>query len=508
MKDICIRKYKGYKIYLHNFSKFDAIFLIKYLAMIGECDPVIHKGKIISFSFKPNWKKDFGKITFLDSYLLLTSSLSKLSKSFSIDSPKTLFPILLNNINYQGSVPDIKYFSNVSIGDYQNYRDQFIRKIWNFKEESIKYCAIDCKALFQVLTKFNKLIFEKFKLNIVEYPTLPSLAYSIFRSSYYKKEVIHQLSGKIDKDIRLGYTPPGGGSTDMFIPKPPAGVKIYVYDVNSLYPSEMRDNAFPIGSPTYFEGNILKTDPKAFGFFYVNIQTTRDLKHPILQLHHKTSNGLRTVSPLGSFSGWFFSEELKNALKYGYKFDVLRGYLFDKGYIFKDYVDNLYSLRLNYPKTDPLNYTAKILLNSLYGRFGMNDEFDILEIVDQKELLEIESDYNVSEIKSLGVSQKGIEKYLVSYSNPDSKTLTLMDGNKEVHNINIAIASAVTAYARINMSQFKNNPLLPILYYSDTDSLYFDGPLPDSFISPTELGKLKLVGIYDSAVSWLLRYMP
>jgi hypothetical protein len=29
---------------------------------------------------KPNWKKDFGKITFLDSYLLLTSSLSKLSK--------------------------------------------------------------------------------------------------------------------------------------------------------------------------------------------------------------------------------------------------------------------------------------------------------------------------------------------------------------------------------------------------------------------------------------------
>ncbi len=76
MKDICIRKYKGYRINLHNFSKFDAIFLIKYLTMIGECEPVIHKGKIISFSFSPNWKKDssFGRVTFLDSYLLLMAT--------------------------------------------------------------------------------------------------------------------------------------------------------------------------------------------------------------------------------------------------------------------------------------------------------------------------------------------------------------------------------------------------------------------------------------------------
>jgi len=196
----------------------------------------------------------------------------------------------------------------------------------------------------------------------------------------------------------------------------------------------------------------------------------------------------------------FFSEELKNALKFGYTFEVLRGYLFDQGYIFKDYVDSLYKLRLSYPKSDPLNYTAKILLNSLYGRFGMNDEFDLIEILDQEELLEIESgDYNISEIKPLKGINKA-DKFLVSYSNPESKTLTLMDGNREIHNTNISIAAAVTAYSRIHMSQFKNNSLLPNLYYTDTDSLYFDGPLPTSFISPTELGKLKLEGIYDSAV--------
>jgi hypothetical protein len=93
MKDICIRKYKGYKIYLYNFSKFDAIFLIKYLVNIGDCEPIIHKGKIISFSFKPKFKTDFGNIIFLDSYLLLQSSLRNLCDSFTVETIKSIFPL-------------------------------------------------------------------------------------------------------------------------------------------------------------------------------------------------------------------------------------------------------------------------------------------------------------------------------------------------------------------------------------------------------------------------------
>jgi hypothetical protein len=38
------------------------------------------------------------------------------------------------------------------------------------------------------------------------------------------------------------------------------------------------------------------------------------------------------------------------------------------------------------------------------------------------------------------------------------------------------------------MSQFKNNPNLPNLYYSLTNSLYFDGPIDDLCISLTRLG--------------------
>jgi len=92
---ICIRKYRNYKIYLHNFSKFDGYFLVKYLSKIGTCDPIIHKGRIINLKFNYNNYS----ITFKDSYLLLPSSLRKLCKSFSIESPKGIFPYgLFDNI--------------------------------------------------------------------------------------------------------------------------------------------------------------------------------------------------------------------------------------------------------------------------------------------------------------------------------------------------------------------------------------------------------------------------
>jgi len=98
MKDICKKKYKGYRIYLHNFSKFDGYFLLKYLSQLGFCDPIIHKGKIISCKF--TLIESGITVNFMDSFLVLTSSLKNLCKSFNIENPKSIFPFHLNNINY------------------------------------------------------------------------------------------------------------------------------------------------------------------------------------------------------------------------------------------------------------------------------------------------------------------------------------------------------------------------------------------------------------------------
>jgi DNA polymerase elongation subunit (family B) len=49
------------------------------------------------------------------------------------------------------------------------------------------------------------------------------------------------------------------------------------------------------------------------------------------------------------------------------------------------------------------------------------------------------------------------------------------------------------------MSQFKNNPKIN-LYYTDTDSIYTDSDLDESFINKKILGKLKLEHVCKKAI--------
>lgn len=141
------------------------------------------------------------------------------------------------------------------------------------------------------------MIFNLFKINIHKYPTLSGLAFAIFRTHFLRKETIPQLSGQIARDIRQGYT---GGAVDMYIPENPEGTEIYAYDVNSLYPFTMDEFYMPTGKPVFFSGDIRKVEQDAFGFFYCKITAPDNLKHPILQTHIKTDDGIRTIAPLGT----------------------------------------------------------------------------------------------------------------------------------------------------------------------------------------------------------------
>jgi len=495
MNDLCTYKYKNYKIYLHNFSKFDGIFLLKHLANIKNSftDPIINNGKIINIHFT------FNNITlhFRDSLLLLPSSLKSLGKSFNCIVNKDTFPILLNDINYHGQVPKFSYFNNITIDEYLEYGSLFNNKEWNFKSESINYCLIDCITLYEILIKFNSLIFGKFNLNINNYPTLPSLSFGIYRTHYMKEDTIPGLTGDIYNFIRDSYT---GGSVDMFIPFNNESELIYCYDVNSLYPSRMLTEDMPVGNPIYFKGDIRKYDKDAFGFFKVIVETPKDLKHPIIQIHHKaistigTKEGVRTVSPLGNFEMIIFSREMDNAMKLGYKFKIIEGYLFDKGKIFNEFINDLYKIRLQYPKTDHLNYIAKILMNSLYGRFGMDDNFNIIEIINKADYSNYEKKFGITNIIDIiDLDNTFLLKIKIDNLN------NLLDNGSIIHNINIAIASAITAESRIHMSKFKNNNNYK-LFYSDTDSIYINKSLNEDLVSNKEIGKMKLEYICSKGI--------
>jgi hypothetical protein len=141
------------------------------------------------------------------------------------------------------------------------------------------------------------MIFDLFSKNIHHYPTLPSLAFAIFRSNFMNEENIPQLSGKIANDIRQSYT---GGAVDVYIPESKPGIKMNCYDVNSLYPYTMDSFEAPIGTPVYFEGDITLVNIEAFGFFYCKIEAPDNILHPILQTHVKTDGGIRTIAPIGN----------------------------------------------------------------------------------------------------------------------------------------------------------------------------------------------------------------
>ena len=353
LKDICKKEYKGYTIYFHNFSRFDGIFIFNILSKIGRVNPIFRDSNLISMRLR--YRKL--KFLFYDSYLITLASLAKLAKAFKLNQGKTIFPYsfvnLPNiNLNYIGGVPDAHHF-NVSFLEYLEYARQFETKLWSLKEETIKYCLNDCVILHNILMDFSSHIFNLFSINIHKYPTLPSLAFAIFRSNFLpllgENIEITQISGKVHNEIRVGYT---GGCVDVYKPLLIIG---FSYDYNSLYPSVMLKFNMPVGNPTHFIGDIRKYQPDAFGFFRCKITVPEDLKYPILQTHVKTKDGIRTVAAVGKYEDMLFSEEMDNAKKFGYKFDILLylprgqgpGARGEKAIIFAEFIGVLYKTSIS-----------------------------------------------------------------------------------------------------------------------------------------------------------------
>ena len=132
-----------------------------------------------------------------------------------------------------------------------------------------------------------------------------------------------------------------------------------------------------------------------------------------------------------------------------------------------------------------MNLTCKLLMNSLFGRFAMKPIINTQLFLDKEEFLEISKKFEIDDI--IDLDDNGL---FVSYIDNDLI-------NKQ-HKISISIASAVTSYARIFMSKFKNNPNIR-LYYTDTDSIFIDSDLSDDLVN-NEIGNFKLENIFKEIV--------
>lgn len=195
---------------------------------------------------------------------------------------------------------------------------------------------------------------------------------------------------------------------------------------------------------------------------------------------------------------------MKIAAQHGYEIEILKGYRFDRvSHVFDSFVNDIYRIKSN-PRNKSEKNVAKLILNSLIGRFGMKIEKNKTTIVPEEKHLELLTTRVFKNSLDLGgmyidtyipnINKEICTNFSKDYyqilndSNLDEKTIN------SNNNISITTAAAVLSYARIHMVKIMLYILenKGTLYYTDTDSIVTDLELPEYFIDPVELGKLKL----------------
>jgi DNA polymerase type B, organellar and viral len=451
-------KYHNFTLYAHNLSGFDGILILESLVYLSDdygfkIEPLIRDNKIISI------KVSFGKmkdnrykyhITFHDSLLILLSSLENLSKSFLKDNP------------------DMQKIKDKNLLDALLYKTlrKDIDKI-EFLRELKMYCERDSISLALIIHLYSNIVYNEFKLNVHKYPTASALALAIYRSKFLESDgLIPLISGEIYKDIKKSYH---GGHTEVY--KLYSNEEVHSYDYVSMYPSQMLKHYMPVGKITKFEGNpllcgeTLESLSDKLAFIKCSVYVDKSLNRPVYQTIVKIKGELRSVCATGTFlNQWVYVPEL---LKYEEKTNGLikiipdsikMGYLFDKKIIFKDFIEHLFNLRKSVSKDHPLNQICKINMNSLYGRMGLKQELTEYKFMNNFEVEKFSMKDNVR-IKDVIEFSESLKSLVITFKNSDVINLKS----------SVPIASAITAYARMELNELILDQDLDILYV-DTDS--------------------------------------
>lgn len=456
---VVVRQTLGIKhVYFHNLSRFDGILMLKHLVQNERYDfkTLVRNHRVYEISVyrrNPTGKnsKD-NKLLFRlrDSITLLPSSLSSLAK--------TLCP----ELGVKGVIP------------HEDINEVYLK---GHRDQLMEYLKQDIRLLGGIMVKAQDIYWTNYQVDILDCLTLSSLAMRIYRTCYYDSEnwPIHLPSRNEDSFIRRGYY---GGHADVYIPY---GENLWYYDVNSLYPYIMRTKSMPGGVPVW-HGNLEGADiSNLFGFIEVYVVCPETIHRPFLPYRDSKTNSL--LFPVGKFVGVYFSEELKYAQQLGYTIVPIRGYLFERkdSSPFEGFISSLYARRQMAKKEgdEAMSYIYKILMNSLYGRFGINPNITVSDICEESRYQELLNSPGFISAYEL-TDRYFIVTYKSGPSDPAWKPPTLSA---------VQMSAAITAYARIHMYPYISRP---DCYYTDTDSAVLGSPLPEEEVSSVELGKVKL----------------
>lgn len=429
--EFCQNYLHNYKLWIHNL-RFDGIYIINFLLTHGY-----------------TWikdKKDKKSKTF-------TTLIGNMGQFYSI---VIYFEVKDHHTNKVEIYDSLKIFPNFSVERVAEGFNLPIRKLkidYNAKrevghkltKEEIDYIRNDVEIMARALK-------EMFTRNLTKM-TIASDALNYFKSNFYGFRLNYPLLPlEVDKDIRQAYK---GGFTyanEKWREKEVGhGVTL---DVNSLYPSCMcTPYELPYGQPAIFEG---KYKPDKIYPLYIQSLTCRfeikENKIPSIQIKNnlsfipneyvKSSKGeIVTLYLTNPDLELFFEQYNVDVIKYngGWKFSSSVGN-------FDNYVNYWTEQKIKAGKEGnaPLRQISKLMLNSLYGKFGSSGETK----------------------QKIPFIKDGIVKFVLS--------------EKEVkETLYVAVAAFITAYGRertIRTSQAVVDFTLKKYgedryYYSDTDSI-------------------------------------
>lgn len=259
-------------------------------------------------------------------------------------------------------------------------------------------------------------------------------------------------------------------------------------DVNSMYPYVMQQQSYPTRLHGVYKR--VKHDELARWLrkYALCAQVTIDTDTPIYPL--RSDDGL--LFPVGQFDTFLSTPELAEALVRGHLARCNVVALYEHAPVFTRFVTELYKLRqdLRAASDEAGVFFVKILLNSLYGKFGQRSGNEVIIGDCDPSLFRVEDELDID----TGT------RYRLRYI---AGKILSRERTTESRYSHPAIAAHVTAYARMLLWRLIEQAQPQNVHYMDTDSLHVNqkgfGAL-QTLIDPDRLGALKLEKSIDTAV--------
>ena len=372
-------------------------------------------------------------ITFRDSCKILPMSLDRLAKDLDIER---------------------KLYGDI---DYTKERGEDYKMDDNDKRYLSRDIVILSKALFKVQQH-----------GFLDYLTIGKRCISEYMDMYEKYVPVWfpRLTEELDSFIRESYK----GGWVYCNPEIQGKLlsDVHSYDVNSLYPFEMKTQYFPYGEPIARIQSFEDLQTYQDKAYFVKCEITCKIKDkhlPWLQIKHDIYDASERITEISEPQIVTFTKMDIELLFEHYdvsSFTVLDGYVFNqrKG-MFNKYIDKYFNMKVQNNHNPTFRLIAKLMLNNLGGQFGTNPS---------------------GKLKQSSYTDKLQFEYIDSSKN----------------SLYVPVASYMTSYARCYTIRYAQQNY-DVFCYSDTDSIKTLGAVDNLPEHDVNLGAFKLEYVADYA---------